>query len=390
MRSARRGTLQAMLCALVLAALMDASPAPTVSPTPTPTPTATPTPTPAYSVHGAFSLYTVHTNNVNATGTLDTPTGMDLTDRTELSNGLLTISKNTSKLQGSITAGAYAFPVVGLAINPTTQQGSNSRLYGYVPAYDLAFVPNAHVTVSAGQLATLLGQENGFTYQNINIQRGLIWAAEPTFSRGVRVTYTNGTITGDLEYNDGYYSGNSGRAVEGLAGWAPTSNTSWQFAFIVPGANTPPNVTASVANKQEYDFMLAQQFGKLQLTPYVLYIVSPASAALGYTRAESALGGAILANYALGRIYSVGARFESFANHSATTDASLNSDLVGYGPGSSATTWTITPTYHPGPFFTRVEYSLVNVSNFAAHSAFGSNGSLSNQSRFLAELGVQF
>ena len=144
---------------------------------------------------------------------------------TDLSNALLTFSKNTGQLQGSVTVGPYAFPVVGQTINPTTQQGANVSLYGYVPAYDLAYVPNGNVTVSAGQLATLLGQENGFTFQNFNIQRGLVWAAEPTFSRGVRVAYANGKISGDLEYDDGYYSGDSGRAVEGLAGWAPTANT---------------------------------------------------------------------------------------------------------------------------------------------------------------------
>ena len=375
-----------MFHAFVLAALVAATP--TASPTPTPAPTASPTPTPPYSLHGALSGYSEHTNNVNPAGALDTPTGVDLTDRTDVSNALLTLSKNTTQLQGSVTVGAYAFPVVGQAINPTTQQGVNSTLYGYVPAYDLAYVPSGNVTVSAGQLATLLGQENGFTYQNYDIQRGLVWAAEPTFSRGVRVAYTNGKISGDIEYDDGYYSGGSGRAVEGLAGWAPTSNTNWSFAFIVPGANTPPNVTAAIANKREYDFMLTQTFGKLSLEPYVLYIQSPASASLGYTNSESALGGVVLANYALGSAYSIAGRVESFSNHSTTSDSSLNADLVGYGPGSRATTWTITPEYHPGPFFVRAEYSLVTVNN--ATAGFGPAATLTNQSRYLVEMGVQF
>jgi hypothetical protein len=375
-----------MFFALLMAATVAASPS--SNPTPSPAPTATPTPTPAWSLHGAFSGYTVHTNNVNPTGALDTPTGVDLTSRTDVSNALLTLSKNTSQLQGSVTVGAYAFPVVGQAINPTTQQGANSYLYGFVPAYDLAYVPNGNVTVSAGQLATLLGQENGFTFQNYNIQRGIVWAAEPTFSRGIRVAYTNGKISGDLEYNDGYYSGNSGRAIEGLVGWAPTANTDWSFAFIIPGANTPPNVTASVANKREYDFMLTQTFGKLQLEPYILYIESPASAPLDYTDSESAHGGVLLAQYAWNSAYSLSGRFEYFANHSTTTDMSPNADLVGYGPGSRATTWTITPAYHPGPFFVRAEYSLVTVYNAAI--GFGPAGTLTNQSRYLLEMGVQF
>jgi len=330
----------------------------------TPSPSPSPSPTPAYALHGAFSLYTERTSNSVAP-----------VSQTDLSNALLTLSKTTGQLQGSVTVGAYAFPVVGQSIVATTQQGANTSLYGYVPAYDLAYVPNGNVTISAGQLATVIGQENGFTFQNFNIERGLVWAAEPAFSRGVRVAYANGKISGDLEYNDGYYSANAGRAVEGLAGWAPSATTDWLFAFIIPGANTPPNVTTTVANKREFDFMLTQQFGKLELEPYVLYIQSPASAALGYSNTESALGIVALANYAFNNVYSLGGRFESFANHSSAADASPNADLVGYGPGSSAASWTITPEYHPGPLFLRAEYSYVT---------------FINQSRFLAELGVQF
>ena len=374
-----------MFYALALAALLAASPSP--SPSPAPTPTASPTPTPPWSLHGAFSGYTVHTTNVNPSGALDTPTGVDLASRTDVSNALLTLSKNTSEFQGSVTVGTYALAVLGQAINPTTQQSSNSYLYGFVPAYDLAWVPNGDLTVSAGQQATLLGQEDDFTFQNYDIERGIVWEAEPTFSRGVRVAYANGKIAGDLEYDDGYYSGNSGRAVQGLAGWAPTSNTDWSFAFIVPGANTPPNVTTAVANKREFDVMLTQTFGKLQLEPYLLSIRSPASAALGYTTGESALGAVALARYAWSSVYSLSGRFEYFTNHSTTAAISPNADLVGYGPGSRATTWTITPSYHPGPFFLRAEYSLVTVTSAAA--GFGPAGTLTDQSRYLVELGVQ-
>jgi Putative beta-barrel porin-2, OmpL-like. bbp2 len=373
-----------MLHALVLTAALDASPSPS------PAPTATPTAPPAYSLDGTFSEYSSHTSNVNATGSVDQPFGIDIPDRTDVSNGLLTVTKNAGVIRGSVTAGVYAFPTVGVALNPTNEQNANSTLYGYVPAYDLAYVPNAHVTVEAGQLASLLGQESGFTFQNLDIQRGLVWAAENTFSRGMRLTYTNGKWFGDLGYTDGYYSGNSGRALEGLFGWTPTSSTTWQFGFLIPGANTPPNVTMAVANKREYDLMLTQQWGKLQLLPYALVVESPASAIRGYTSPESALGLVLLANYAFNSTYSIAGRVESFSNNSATSDLSANADLVGYGPGSRATTWTITPAYHPGPFFARAEYSYVSVARFAPGLAFGTAGTVPNQSRFLVEAGVVF
>lgn len=346
------------------------------------------TPAP-YSVDGAFSLYSAHTSGVNAAGALDTPTGADEDARTDLSNGLVTLAKNTGWFRFGLTAGIYAFPVVGEALNPTVQANANTALYGYVPSYYVAFVPNANVTVSAGQLATLLGQEDGFTYENIDVQRGLVWAAEPVFSRGVRVQYAQGRFTGDLEYDDGYYSGDH-RAVEGLAGWAPNANTNVQFAFIAPQANTPGNATSSIANKTEYDFMVTQQIGKLQLLPYALFMSSPEDSALGYTTQESATGFAFLADYAPNSRFSVGTRYEWIVDHSGTSDASLNADFIGYGPGSRAATFTITPAYRINLFFARAEFSAVNALGARPGLAFGALGTGGQQTRVLVESGVQF
>ena len=355
----------------------------------TPTPSATPTPAPAYSLDGAFSLFSAHTNGVNASGALDTPTGADGISRTDLSNGMLIVTKNSGWFRFGITAGVYVLPVVGEALNPTTQGGANTSLYGYVPQAYFAFVPNDHVTITVGQLATLLGQEDGFTYQNIDIQRGLVWAAESTFSRGLRVTYVQGKFTGDLEYNDGFYTGNW-RAFEGLAGWAPSANTDVQFAFIAPNPNTPGNATTSIANKTEYDFMFTQQIGKLQLLPYVLFVNSPASASLGYPSSENATGEAFLASYAFNGTYSVGGRYEWFVNHSGVTDMSPNADFLGYGPGSRASSFTITPAYRENLFFVRAEFSLVHAADAAPGLAFGGAGLSATQTRVLVETGVQF
>lgn len=347
---------------------------------------ATPAP---YSVDGTFSLYSAHTSGVNATGALDTPAGIDDDARTDLSNGLVTFAKNAGRLRFGLTAGVYAFPTVGEALNPTVQANANTALYGYVPQYYVAFVPDEHVTVSAGQLATLLGQEDGFTYQNINVQRGLVWAAEPVFSRGVRFQYTQGKFTGDLEYDDGYYSG-SHRAFEGLLGWAPSQSIDLQFAFIRPQADTPGNMTSAIANKTEYDVMLTQQIGKLQLLPYALFIDSPANAAIGYASNEAATGAAFLADYAVNDRFSVGARYEWFADHSGAGDTSANADFLGYGPGSRAASFTITPAYKAGLYFVRAELSTVDAIDATPGLAFDASGDGRVQTRVLVETGVEF
>ncbi len=371
-----------MFSAFMLAVVIGAS----ASPSPAPLPSSTP----AYSLDGAFAFVRSFTNGVNATGALDTPNGADIAHRADDSDALIVLTKNTGTLRGSVTVGAYSFPTVGQSLNPTLQPGANTALFGAFPVAYLVYAPTAHLTISAGKLATLLGQESAFTFQNVNVERGLGFALEPTISRGVRASYTQGKASGTLEIDDGFYSGNAGRALEGLIGLAPSAATNVQLAFIVPGRNTPGNPTSAIANKTEYDVMLTQQIGKLQLLPYALFVRSPASARLDYTTSERASAYALLANYAFNLTSSIALRYERAADASSVADSSANADLLGYGPGSRAESWTITPSYHPGPLFVRAEYANVHAYAFAPGLAFGPTGSSGTQNRYLLELGVQF
>jgi hypothetical protein len=357
-------------------------------PVPAPQPTASPVPPPV-TVNGVVSGFTLSSDNPNATGALDTPSGADLSSRTQLSNALLTIAGGSGKFHFTVVAGAYAFPVVGAAINPTFQKFTNTNLYGSVPNAYAQYLPGSQWTISAGLLPTLLGQENAFTFQNPDIQRGLVWNMEPVVSRGVRVAYTGKTLSAALEYNDGFYTNNHG-AIEGMLGWNPTTSNSLQFIFILPDVNAPPNTTVVVANKREYDLMYTQQIGKLQLLPYALWVVSPASTQLGYARSENAFGGVMMANYAFNAAISLGGRFEYAADGSALTDFGFNSDFVGYGPGSSATTFTLTPAYKTQHVIARAEWSHVTVYNALQGFGFGPAGTRTNQTRLGFELGLQF
>ncbi|MBV8197412.1 MAG: outer membrane beta-barrel protein [Candidatus Eremiobacteraeota bacterium] len=361
------------------------------SPSPGPSPTASPTPAPVPNVTWQTNVgyYTFETNGVNAVGALDAPTGVDQGGRADWSNIMVGVTRNTGVFRFGGTIGEYAFPVIGMALNPTFQQGANTSLYSFVPSAYVQVVPSSAWTFTLGKMATLLGQENGFTWQNVDVQRGLGWSMEPTFSRGVRATYALGKFTGDLEYNDGFYSGNH-RALEGLAGWAPSANTNVQFAFILPEVNTPPNPTASVANKREYDLMVTQQFGKLQLTPYFLSVRSPGYASLGYRGDETAYAGVLIANYVFSPAWSFGMRYETVGNNSVSSDPSGNADLVGYGAGSRAQTITLTPEFKTGALSVRAEYSFVQLGAFIPGLGFGRTGNGNTQNRLGAELGVQF
>lgn len=77
-------------------------------------------------------------------------------------------------------------------------------------------------------------------------------------------------------------------------------------------------------------------------------------------------------------------------NKSTNNPNSVNSDLVGYGPGSKDFTFTITHTYKQKYFFERVEFSYVKINSYSMGSGFGADGNKSNQSRFGIEIGVMF
>jgi hypothetical protein len=88
--------------------------------------------------------------------------------------------------------------------------------------------------------------------------------------------------------------------------------------------------------------------------------------------------------------WSLPLRVEYGHNGSTPSDTGLNANLLGYGPGSSAWTFTLTPTYRHGIFFARAEASQVNISHFSPGIAFGTSGTQSNQFRVGAETGIQF
>lgn len=337
-----------MLLALFLLATGGTAQAVTPSPKPSPPVTVT-------AVASAYSL-----------------ASSDAAQRTDFSALLATVARSSGAFRYTVVAGEYAFPVVGLPLAGTAQAGANTALYGPVPVAYVQDVPNARWAFSAGKMPTLLGQESMFTFENANIQRGLAWNAEPVVSRGVRVAFTQGKLDIQLGDNDGYYSGRLG-TLEGAVAWSPSASSSFAFALIIPPSGSPGNPTATIANKREYNLMLTQAAGKWTFSPYLLLIDSPASLHAGFAAGETAMAAVLLADYAADGHFSVGMRYEDLRNWSSAGDTSANADLIGFGPGSSATSMTITPQYRFGTLEVRAEFSKVSPSgtSIAAEQRFG-------------------
>lgn len=357
----------------------------TSSPGPSPTPTLAP----PIAVHAVFSATEAYTSGVNAVGSFDTPTGADRTSRFNVSNAFAILTKTSGTLEFGLQAGAYSIPTVGVAGNKTIETNANTGLFGPVPLAYAEYVPNATFNVSAGILATLAGPESTFTYLNWNVQRGAVWNVENAVSRGVRAAWTSGKAVLTLGANDGFYSGKYGAAEAGLT-FAPDPSDSVLFVWLDPNQRTPGNPTASVANKELLNVVLTRTRGNFQLAPYVLYARSPSAPSLGYSKSESAFGGAILANLTWTNRFSTAVRWETLHNGSSAGDTSANADLVGYGPGSGISTWTLTPAFGLGHgAYLRTDFSSAHVTGFLPGLAFNADGKSANQSRVVLEVGTQ-
>jgi hypothetical protein len=122
-----------------------------------------------------------------------------------LSNGQIFIQKADGKLQYYIQAGAYTMPT--LSVPFVNAQTVVNNFYGPVPVAFLKLQAGATTQFEIGSLPTLMGAESTFTYQNFNIERGIVWNQENAINRGIQINQTVGKhLSGAISWNDGYYS----------------------------------------------------------------------------------------------------------------------------------------------------------------------------------------
>jgi hypothetical protein len=62
------------------------------------------------------------------------------------------------------------------------------------------------LSILIGELLTLIGAEYTFTFENMNIERGLLWNQENAVNRGIQVNGSFGKLSASLSWNDGFYS----------------------------------------------------------------------------------------------------------------------------------------------------------------------------------------
>ena len=121
-----------------------------------------------------------------------------------LSNAQIYIQKTTGWWQFYVQAGAYFIPELGTPYLPPEKEISDL----YVPAA-VAYarlLPEKNTSILVGALPTLMSAESTFTFQNMNVNRGLLWDQQNDVNRGIQLNQTVGKFTAALSWNDGFYS----------------------------------------------------------------------------------------------------------------------------------------------------------------------------------------
>ena len=271
----------------------DTKPPATATPQPpvaeTPATAATPLPTPStigplrlspptnfeagrlgkYSINGAVTGMGLFQNNAVS---INNP------QEGAFTNAFIFFQKPTGWLQLYVQAGAYDLPSLGSAFisNGTT----NDNLYGPVPvAFGKLVWKNTNIMF--GILPTLIGAESTFSFQNMNIERGLLWNQENAINHGVQVNQTIGKFTASLSYNDGFYSDR----YSWLTGALTYTNGPYSVAFTVGGNLGSTNWTSLATpiqnNSMIFDLIYTFSKNGWVLQPYVQYTDVPTNLKAG-------------------------------------------------------------------------------------------------------------
>ena len=320
-------------------------------------------------------------------------TPADKTGLADLSNGQVFIQKIDGLVQFYAQVGAYSIPSLGTQYsNLVDTEHALHNFFSAVPQAFLKIQPTDSFSVQAGKLPTLIGAEYTFTFENFNIERGLLWNQEPAVSRGVQANYTVGPVTLSLSLNDGYYS-NRYNWVSALASWAINPTNTLVFAAGGNLGTTGP-IAGSVAtptaqnNSSIYNIIYTYNSAPLTITPYLQFSHVAANDAIGIYRSANTYSGAILADYVLSPKWQIAGRAEYIGTSGSKNDP-LGTNLL-YGAGSGAFSLTVTPTFTYNHFFARADISFVDITDGTTGFLFGTNFDQKTQLRGLLETGVIF
>jgi hypothetical protein len=303
----------------------------------------------------------------------------------DLSNGQIFVQKTSGWWQFYLQAGAYNLPDLGVPFLSTGH--TTNDFYGPFPQGYLKLV-KGNFSVEVGALPTLIGAEYTFDFENMNIERGIVWNQENAVNRGVQINDSIGKLSASFSWNDGFYSNRYSWLWGSLSYAINSSNT---LAFIGGGNLSQTSYTSLATpiqnNSQIYNIIYTYSHESWVIQPYWQFTNVPTNTQIGIAKGATTNGGALLLTYNFPHGISMAARGEYLTSSGSPTDGAVN---LMYGPGSGAWSFTVTPTYHDGDFFIRGEFSVVRALRITPGDAFGTAGLNDTQPRGLVEAGFLF
>ncbi len=309
----------------------------------------------------------------------------DNSTQAAISNAQVFIQKTDGWFQFYLQAGAYNIPALGVPFLNTDK--TLSELFSPLPVAFAKFQAGKNTSIEIGALPTLIGAEYTFTFENMNVDRGLLWNQENAVNRGIQINQTMGKFTASLSWNDGFYS----NRYTWLTGALAYVNGPHSLAFVAGGnydqTHFQTYATPVQNNGSIYNVIYTYTKGAWIVQPYYQYTSIPTDNNIGIVKGASTNGGAILLSRAFSHGFSLPVRFEYIASSGSAAQNAVN---LLFGPGSDGTSVTVTPTVQYGGFFFRTDLAWAHASNYTPGDVFGSKGLSNDQFRAMAEMGFVF
>jgi len=319
--------------------------------------------------------------------TQDHPFPGDKKSRVDLSNGQVIVQTTQGVVQFYAQAGGYSIATLGTPYFKAKDYVGDT--YGLIPVAYVKIVPSADFNVQIGKLYTLQGAENAFTFQNFNIERGLLFNQTSTINRGVQANYAHGPLSVSVALTDGYYS-KKYNWLSGTIGYAVSPKDSVTLGAAANLGRTKKSsfATPTVLNNGSLFYLSwTHTDGPWTIQPYVQLGHVPKDNVLGIQHSATTYGAAVLGKYSFNDQFALAGRAEYIKS---TGSLSNGAPSLVYGPGSGAWSLTVTPTWQRGIFFARAEGSYVRTVDMVPGFGLGRDFDEKSQVRGLLEAGIIF
>lgn len=292
-----------------------------------------------------------------------------------ISSALIQLQKTSGVLQFNIEVGSTS----GLTLGAPSYDGrghiNGTSINNYATgALFLGSItvapPNSPVTVTAGHIGSLEGYEATVDWYNPSQLNTDIWYVQNSNATGVQANITEGPVTAEVQFGDGFDTGvwnfaqalvtytidaNNVVNVYGAANLGRTGLNAHTY-----GGSTVGSFGTNYINSDMIGGYYSFTAGNLNVIPEVQYVFAKVDHQVGIDKSTSNLGAAVFGTYAFANTpYSIGGWVEY--------EKSSGSQYTWFvGPNSEAVGLAVSPTWQYKDLFARANAGALYLLNNSA------------------------